>query len=108
MQPSKKIARIISDIFIPPTFNLLGFIYIAIFSEYYLSQKLLIIASSLIFGVAMPIAFFVVLRKKKIVTDNDAVIKEQRTYPYLVSIVLNLLGFLFIELLSPNQMAANY
>lgn len=108
MQAAKKIARVISDIFIPPTFNLLGFIYIALFSEYLLSRQLVIIASSVIFGVAIPIIFFTILRKKKIVTDNDAVIKEQRHYPYYISTLLNVLGLLFIEFFSGNQLASTY
>lgn len=108
MQLSKKIARVISDIFIPPTFNLLGFIYIAFFSEFYLSEQLIIISSSLIFGVLLPITFFVILRKKKVITDNDAVLKEQRHYPYYLSILLNALGMIFIIIFSENSLAEFY
>lgn len=108
MQLSKKIARVISDIFIPPTFNLLGFIYIAFFSEYFLTEQLIVISSSLIFGVVLPITFFVILRKKKIVADNDAVIKEQRHYPYYLSILLNVLGMIYIIVFSGNALAEFY
>lgn len=101
MQTLQKIARIISDIFIPPTFNLLGFVFLAQIFTDESQEQFLIVSSSLIFGVTLPIILFVILRKKKIVADNDAVIKEQRHFPYYISIVLNLLGgfyaILFIE-----------
>jgi membrane-associated phospholipid phosphatase len=108
LQLSKKIARVISDIFIPPTFNLLGFIYIAFFSEFYLTEQLIVISSSIIFGVILPITFFVILRKRKIIADNDAVIKEQRHAPYYLSILLNVLGMVYIIIFSGNSLAEFY
>jgi len=105
---TKKIARVISDIFIPPTFNLLGFIYIALIFEYQLSEQLIIIASSVVFGVSLPISFFVLLRTKKIISDNDAIEKEERNISYYLSILFSLCGMVFIEIFSKNSLASFY
>lgn len=108
MQVAKKFARVISYIFIPPTFNLLGFIYIASFSEYLLSEQLIIIASSVIFGVSLPIFVFVIFRKKKLISDKDVVIKEQRQAQYFISILLSICGINFINIFSGNSLASYY
>jgi membrane-associated phospholipid phosphatase len=104
---AKKIARVVSDLFIPPTFNLLGFIYIAMILQITTNEKIIVITSSIIFGVVLHIGLFVILRMKKIVTDNDAVNKEQRHIPYYIAIFLNLCGFVFVSLLSNVDIAAD-
>jgi len=104
----RKAARIISDIFIPPTFNLLGFILIAYKTDKLASNRITIILSSVIFGVILPILLFSIMRKKKLINDNDAVIKEQRRVPYYAAIVLSLLGMTSIYLFAYNSYAFYY
>lgn len=104
----KKAARIISDLFIPPTFNLLGFILIAFQTEELASNKITIIFSSVIFGVLLPIMIFTILRKKNLIYDNDALIKEQRYIPYYASIALSILGMIYIEIFAENEYTFYY
>ncbi len=89
---SSKIARIISYLFIPPVMNLLTFIYLSGFSEG--KTKFTIILLSALFGVIIPIVFFVIMRRKGKIDDDDAVIKEQRSIPYLFGIFLILIAVL--------------
>jgi len=104
----RKAARTISDLFIPPTFNLLGFILIAYKTEELALNRITIILSSLIFGVILPILLFSIMRKRKLIYDNDAVIKEQRHVPYYAAIVLSLLGMISIYLFAYNSYAFYY
>jgi len=104
----RKAARTISDLFIPPTFNLLGFILIAYKTEDLASNRITIILSSVIFGVILPILLFSIMRKRKLIYDNDAVIKEQRHVPYYAAIVLSLLGMISIYLFAYNSYAFFY
>ncbi len=108
MHAVKKIARVVSDLFIPPTFNLLGFIYLALVTQFNTENRIVIISSALIFAVILPITFFVILRKKKIITDNDAVIKEERHYPFYLYIVLSLCGFIYVSMLGDNSVADHF
>lgn len=104
----QKVARIISDLFIPPTFTLIGFIYLAINFFDTIFDRTVIIFIAVIFGVLLPIGFFVIYRKRKIVADNDAVIKEQRLYPFITSILLSALGILATFLLTNLNIAVYY
>lgn len=87
---TKKIAKIISYIFIPPLMNLVIFSLFA--NQIESTQKTLVFISSLIFGLVLPIATFIILRKNGKVINDDATIKEERTVPYLYGIGFSLLG----------------
>ncbi len=101
---TRKIARIISYAFIPPVMNLLTFIYLSTF--YTGTAKLWTITLSVIFGVLLPITFFIVMRKKGKIDDDDAKIKEQRSVPYLFGIFLIILAiFLSGHLNLPNAIS---
>ena len=104
----QKIARIISDLFIPPTFILIGHIYLAFTHFHNTDERLTIILTAIIFGVILPIGFFIIYRKKKIVTDNDAVNKEQRLLPFTISIVLSSAAIVAIVLADKFNIAALY
>ncbi len=97
----------VSDIFIPPTFTLIGFIYLSLVYFETVNEKFIVILNAVVFGVLLPILFFVIYRKKKIVFDNDAVIKEQRFLPFITSIILSLLGFLIIRLFLGNTITSD-
>lgn len=91
-----KFARVISDIFIPPVNLLLLFTYLAIYVEETNFTSFMVFDSALLFGVIFPIAYFVYLRKKGKIADNDASVRTQRTKPYLVGSALALVGFLML------------
>lgn len=93
---SHKAARIISDIFVPPTFTLLSFIYLALIINTSSSQQIAVIASASLFGFLFPIFSFIGLRMKKKVSDNDAVIKEERTIPYVIGILFSLAAIIIL------------
>ncbi len=78
-------ANVISYLFVPPTMNLAIFGYIALNEK---DSQMLIFATSLVFGVVLPIAVFVYLRKKKLIANDDATIKEERTLPYFIGALL--------------------
>jgi membrane-associated phospholipid phosphatase len=108
LHAAKKIARVVSYLFIPPTFNLLGFIFLALVTQSLFSERLINISTAIIFAVVLPILFFFMLRKKKIITDNDAVIKEERYYPFYLYVLLNLCGFCIAFLLGSNSFIQNF
>jgi len=92
----QKLARVISTIFIPPTLTLISFIFLALTFERNLSAKISVIAITAVFGVFLQIASFIYFYKKGIIGDVDAKTKEERTLPYLLSIVIFIIGFILL------------
>ena len=87
-----KIARVISDIFVPPTFVLFSFILLGAEFEENPGLTWLVILNGFVFGFVLPIIFFLFMRKHNLVVNRDATIKEERTLPYFVGIILSLFG----------------
>lgn len=98
MDTGNKIARIISDIFVPPTFVVLSFIYLAFLLETTSDQKYLIIGTAVLFGLILPVVFFIILRMKRKINDNDAFIKEQRTIPYSAGVVFCAIAIIVLSI----------
>lgn len=92
----QKIARVISTIFIPPTFTLISFIYLALTFESNAGEKICVIAIAFVFGFILQIASFVYFYRKGLVSDIDAKNKNERTIPYLVSIIIYTAGFILL------------
>lgn len=92
----QKIARVISTLFVPPSFSLITYILFAIFIEETSSKSIVLIIITTLFGFVFPILMFVIMRKKNIVSDQDALIKEQRTIPFLIATMIYLVGLLFL------------
>lgn len=89
-------ARVISNIFVPPTFLIITFTIIAL--KYEEPIKMLInFLSAFLFGFLLPIMIFIVLRKNKLVADVDATEKKERNLPYLIGLFLSILA-LFISI----------
>jgi membrane-associated phospholipid phosphatase len=86
----KLIANIISYAFVPPVMNVAAFYFVAA-RELHFNYFVLI--NSLLFGLLLPIIVFVILRKRKMIVNDDATIKEERTLPYLIGAFLTLLAF---------------
>ena len=95
-----KTARIISTLFIPPFFSLIVFIYLPAIFIHSASVKSLAIFNGIAFSVIFPMTLFFVFRKKKLIADDDAKIKEQRLIPFLWGIGFYLVGLVFFLLLN--------
>jgi len=89
---SHKLARIISTLFVPPSFTIIIFTIFAFSLESEPSKQLITILNALVFGFIAPIALFLILRKKGKLADQDASIKEERTIPFLIAIIFYLIG----------------
>lgn len=84
----KKFARIISNIFVPPSGTLLLSLFLASECAVDYRQWHLIFWTGALFGFILPIVVFVILHKLGKVADVDATVKEERLLPYLAGIVL--------------------
>lgn len=91
-----KLARIISTIFIPPVNLFIAIVYLIIIYESDSFKILYSLSVSFVFIVAAPIAFFVSMLRANRIVNQDAVIKEQRTIPYLVGIAFLTAGTLLL------------
>jgi len=100
---TNQLAKIVSIIFIPPVSLLLVFLYIG---KYYLvdpQEKIISIFIALIFGFIIPLIIFAILRAQKIVSDNDASRKEERTIPFAFGILLSSIGLIISLLFELNS-----
>jgi membrane-associated phospholipid phosphatase len=93
---SYKIARIISTLFGPPSFTIIIFTYLALTQEQELNKIIITILTAVIFGFTLPIILFLFFRNKGKLIDLDASIKEERTVPFLISLVFYSLGILIL------------
>lgn len=93
---SNKFARIISTLFVPPSFTIIIYLIFAFTLESDSYKRLLTFLIPFIFGFIAPIALFLYLRKKGKLIDQDASIKEERTFPFIIAIVFYVLGLLLM------------
>jgi membrane-associated phospholipid phosphatase len=91
---AQKFARLISNLFVPPAFTIIIFTIFAFQLESELGKRVAMVLIALIFGFISPIVLFLYLRKKGKLVDQDASIKEERTFPFIIAI-----GFYFIGLI---------
>jgi len=93
-----KFAKIISTVFLQPTFSFLNFTYLNFNYEQSSSQLIVNLLISLSATVILPIIYFVIQRRNGNIHDNDAVIKEQRNNTYIFTIVLFLIASILLYL----------
>ncbi len=93
---SLKTARIISTLFVPPSLTIIIFTIFAFLLEHTAFQRIILILTALIFGFIMPVIMFTVFRKKGLIGDVDAKIKEERTLPFLLSILFYASGLIIL------------
>jgi len=79
--PAYIAAKTVSYLFIPPMMILYSYLFIY-FSLGDLKGWQLYVP--VVFGTILPVAVFIILRKKGMVTDNEAMNKEERSFPYLI------------------------
>ncbi len=98
----KRLARYLSDFFVPPTFLILSFITITYQFETSTTNILISLVNALLFGVIIPILFFIYFLKKHIIKSRDANIKTERIIPYLISVILCFIGLIISESIQLN------
>jgi len=101
-QSINKIARIISTVFVPPSFTLIVFTIFALVLESEFLKQLVTISTAFIFGFIAPIVLFVILRKKKKLIDIDASEKDERTFPFIISTMFYSIGLIILILYQVN------
>lgn len=97
-----KLARIISTIFVPPSFTIIVFTIFAFTLETESIPKSITILVTYLFGFIAPIILFIVFRKRKKIVDLDASVKEERTTPYLISVGFYLTGLIVLIIFNVN------
>lgn len=94
----QKLARIISTLFVPPSFTIIVYFTFALSVEQTLKKNLIVFLVALVLGFLAPITMFVIMRKRKMISDNDAMIKDQRTLPYFIAIIFYAIGLIILIL----------
>ena len=103
MQLNKdKLARIISNVFVPPSFTIIIFTLFAFHLETEPAQKYITIFVALLFGFISPIVLFLYYRKKGKIVDLDASVKEERTVPMSISVIFFIIGLLVLITFNVN------
>ena len=93
---SHKLARFVSTVFVPPSFTIIVYTIFAFTLEIDSSKRLITFIIPFIFGFIAPIGLFLMLKKKGKLADQDASIKEERTFPFIIAIGFYLVGLLFM------------
>ena len=91
-----KLARLISTLFVPPSFTIITFTLFAFVLENDPLKRIVTIFVALIFGFTAQIILFISFRKKRRIVDLDASIKEERTKPFLISIGFYIIGIIIL------------
>jgi membrane-associated phospholipid phosphatase len=97
-----KFARIVSTIFVPPSFTIILFTLFAFTYETELLKTIITILVAFLFGFTAQIILFVVLRRRGKIADLDASVKEERTSPFLVSVGFYLIGLIILIIFDVN------
>lgn len=92
-----KIARISSTLFVPPTLTLFSFTYLGLQMESTTANQFVVIGSGFLWTFLLPIIFFVIMLKKKKIINQDADLKEERTFPFLFGLSLLLIGYFLLR-----------
>jgi len=93
---AEKFARIISTLFVPPSFALIIFTFLSYKLERTILNEIILIIVTVVFGFTLHVILFVYLRNKGKLVDLDATIKEERTFPFLIATGFYLIGILFL------------
>lgn len=93
------LAKYISYLFIPPVMNLFIFIIYSLKIENAPKSYYGIILSFL-FGLLLPLIAIIEFRRRGVLSNNDATIKEERTLPYIYAIGFSIAGLSISSLIS--------
>jgi membrane-associated phospholipid phosphatase len=98
----EKIARVISLLFVPPSFTLIVFLIFAFQLETDETKTIVTIIVTAVFGFAAPIILFLTFRKKGLIVNQDASLKEERTVPMIISLSFFILGIIILIIFKIN------
>jgi hypothetical protein len=93
---SIKAARIISILFVPPSFTIIVFTIFAFTLDQTVLNRFILISTALVFGFISPVVIFVAFRMRGLIADIDAKIKEERTFPFTLSVLFYFLGLIIL------------
>jgi len=96
MNKTTKFARIISTLFVPPSFTIIVFTIFAFVLESDPIKIVVTILVAFLFGFAAQIVLFVIFRRRGKIVDLDASLKEERTTPFLISVGFYLVGLVIL------------
>jgi membrane-associated phospholipid phosphatase len=96
------ITRIISTLFVPPSFTIIVFTLFAFTLETESLKIVITILVAFLFGFTAQIILFVVLRRRGKIVDLDASVKEERTTPFLISVGFYLIGLVILIIFHVN------
>ena len=97
-----RIARIISTLFVPPSFTIIVFTIFAFVLETEIIKTVVTILVAFLFGFTAQIILFIVLRRRGKIVDLDASVKEERTIPFLISVGFYLVGLVILLFFKVN------
>jgi len=100
----RKTAKIISILFIPQTFTILVFTFLANKYEPALLQKWTVIFTALTFGFSIQILTYLYLLKKRKIRTFDETESRERTIPYLIQIGFYLIGLFILLFFNVNHL----
>ncbi len=89
----------------PPSFSIIIYTLFVIYLESTLEKRIILTAVVLIFGFFAPIFLFLYLKKKGKLVDIDATIKEERTFPFSISILIYSAGFIVLLIFRINPIS---
>jgi membrane-associated phospholipid phosphatase len=96
MNKTDRLARIISTLFVPPSFTIIVFTLFAFFLESDSLKRVITILVAFLFGFTAQIILFLLFRRKGKIIDLDASVKEERTTPFLISVGFYLAGLVIL------------
>ena len=96
MNKTDRLARIISTLFVPPSFTIIVFTLFAFFLESDSLKRVITIMVAFLFGFTAQIILFLLYRRKGKIIDLDASVKEERTTPFLISVGFYLAGLVIL------------
>ncbi|MCH7827926.1 MAG: hypothetical protein IIC75_08170 [Bacteroidetes bacterium] len=99
-----KTAKIISTLFIPQTFTILIFPFLAYNYEPLFLQKWVAIFTALTLGCSVQILTYLYMLKKRKIKSFDEAKKNERTIPFLVQIGFYLIGLFILLFFNVNHL----
>jgi membrane-associated phospholipid phosphatase len=97
LTPQQRIATIISILLIPPTISFVTFsLLAALFEQGTAFHTFSVAFVSVSFSGILPMLYVLYLRKQRMVTGYDVPIREQRTNPYIITVLYSALGFFLL------------
>lgn len=93
---SKKIARVLSYLFLPPVLNITSFAFVIFTFEPENGSPWLILLYTSIFTAILPILIFILFLRRGKIADPDARERSERHVPYIIFAVVITAGLLFI------------